>query len=286
MNSPHQWDRYTQACSSNGLTIDGGLARFAARYRVATTLTGMQFSDLGQDSELGYTAAFRCGLAYSALESLDRALGARGRVTPIVSPRVASALRSARAEKLLTLLAAELDDSGLVDRIAAIAEDRETADVAPLAAGIRHIVFHGGFTAHGSGAARSASVRSLLEQLSEATLHAADARFERYLDDQALGPWEVDVLDECPSCSVRIGQLHGRSCDVARCAAHGEQLIACEGSGRHQPTIWRGVYPGTVEALKQGWTVNRRGREHPDINRVLVELTWDTTTETFVRPRA
>jgi hypothetical protein len=268
------------------MTIEGGLARFAARYRVATTLTGMHFSGLAQDSELGYTAAFRCGLAYSALEALDRALGARGRVTPIVSPQVASALRSTRAEKLMALLAAELDDSRLVDRIAAMPEGRETADVAPLAAGIRHVVFHGGFTSHGSGAARSASVRSLLEKLSEATLGAADARFERYLDDQALGPWEVDVLDECPSCSIRIGQAHGRSCDVARCGAHGEQLIACEASGRHRPAIWRGVYPGTVEALKRGWMVERRGREHPDINRVLVELTWDTTTETFVRPRA
>jgi hypothetical protein len=207
------------------------LARFAARYRVATTLTGLQFSGLGKDAELGYTSAFRCGLAYSALETLDRALGARRRVTPIVSPEVAKALTLAPAKKLMAMLAAELDDGRLVERVGAIAEGRESSDVAALAAGVRHVVFHGGFTAYGSGAARSVSVRSLLQQLSEATLRAADERFERYLDDQALGPWDVDIMEMCPSCSVVTGQVHTASCDVARCAAHGGQLFACDGQG-------------------------------------------------------
>jgi hypothetical protein len=241
----------------------------------------MQFHNLAQDAELGYTAAFRSGLAYSALEALDRALGDRGRVTPIVSTEVAAMFTSARSTKLLALLSDELDDARLVTRIDAVAEGSEASDVAALAAGVRHVVFHGGFTAYGSGAARSTFVRNLLNQLATATLLAADARFERYLDEQALGPWLIETLDQCPTCSVAIGHQHRRSCDVARCAFHGQQFIACDGAGKHQPTTWRGVYPGTVEALKRGWTIERRGREHSDINRVLTELVWDSHTEMY-----
>lgn len=188
MTSPLGWSRCAQACERRGAPLDGALVRFAARYRVATTLTGLQFDGLGKNAELGYTTALRCSLAYSALETLDRALGARRRVTPIESSEVARALTMARAEKLRAMLAAELDDRRLVERIDAIAEGRESSDVAALAAGVRHAVFHGGFTAYGSGAATSASVRSLLRHLSEATLLAANERFARYLDDQGLGP--------------------------------------------------------------------------------------------------
>ena len=185
MNRPIAWARYVQACRAREVPIDGGLARFAARYHVATSFTELQFNNLGQSAVLGYTCAFRSGLAYSALESLDRALGSRRRKTPVLSAEVEQMFAHTRAEKLRTMLADELDDKKLISRLESIANGREHTEVAPLAAGVRHVVFHGGFTAYGSGAARSPFVRDLLDQLASATLLAADARFERHLDEQA-----------------------------------------------------------------------------------------------------
>lgn len=63
------------------------------------------------------------------------------------------------------------------------------------------------------------------------------------------------------------GQQHDPAgCDVARCAATGEQWIQCPGElheyngreyGEHegvcQPTIWTGQWPGEMEATEFGW---------------------------------
>jgi hypothetical protein len=51
------------------------------------------------------------------------------------------------------------------------------------------------------------------------------------------------------------------------------------GEGKHAATRYWGVYPGTIEALKRGWTVKQGKQVSPDINRVMVELKWDPATE-------
>lgn len=48
------------------------------------------------------------------------------------------------------------------------------------------------------------------------------------------------------------------------------------------PSTYWGVYPGTVEALRRGWTYTAKGGKMSDLNRVMAELTWDTQTGQYV----
>jgi len=88
-------------------------------------------------------------------------------------------------------------------------------------------------------------------------------------------------MASCPECGVNEGARHARDCGVARCAVHGEQFIACSGEGEHRPSLWQGAYPGAAEALERGWLVVIDGVEHPDVNRVITELSWDASSETY-----
>lgn len=281
MTRPRNWHRYTTWIETKKYPIDTGLARFAARYRIATSLTALEFDGLGQAATAGYTSALRAALAYSALEAFDQAKYGKPGRTQVRSAHVARSFAGAGAVKLQALLAAELTNNKLRTSVAEISANRSGADVSSLAAGVRHLVFHGDFTAYGSGAAQSKSVRMLLDNLSEATLLAADDAFELYLDREAIGPWPVSVESECAGCGVGRGVSHNSSCAVARCQAHGEQFAQCSGSGRHSPGTNWGVFPGTIEAFKRGWIVKIRGSQHPDINRVQDELEWDANAEQY-----
>ena len=81
---------------------------------------------------------------------------------------------------------------------------------------------------------------------------------------------------------MAVGRKHGHDCDISLCKTHGERRAECFGEGRHGATTYWGVYPGTIEALKRGWTSKHAGWEGPDINRVIVELGWDPEAEQYV----
>lgn len=188
MSQPREWRRYTTWLKAEGQVIDAGLARFAARYRVAFTLTSLEFNGLGPAAAAGYTAALRAALAYSALEAFDQALFGRAGATRIQSTQVAHAFASHRAARLQGLLASELTKKKLKERLTELAEGKAGDDVTALAEGVRHLVFHGDFTAYGAGAAQSRSVRTLLDDLAVATLLAADDAFHQHLDQEcAIG---------------------------------------------------------------------------------------------------
>lgn len=97
----------------------------------------------------------------------------------------------------------------------------------------------------------------------------------------------------CPSCEVPENSIHLGSCTIGRCKEHGEQKLSCSQEGVHTSTIWKGVWPGTSEAIKLEWFAkydDERGwiscdRDEvgakPDLNRVAIELTWNSSTEEF-----
>lgn len=104
----------------------------------------------------------------------------------------------------------------------------------------------------------------------------------------------MKTLATCPSCGVELLGLHEMSCEVGRCRPHGEQLAYCLIDGTHAPTTYKGVYPGTEEAMARGWCyrIDAQGVAEscapddpdalPDLNRVTVELSWDPSTESYV----
>jgi hypothetical protein len=280
MTHPHAWGRYIKAPSVAGKPT-GEFARFCARYSLASALKGVTLKGVSGPTAEAYSSALGVALAYSSLESLNKATHRRGAQHVIGDEALARRYRSTSLSKLRFHLESTADSVSLRARLAAVS-DLDDDDVMPVAKALRHAVFHGDFTAYGAGAAKSKTVRNFLDNLKEALLLTADVQFELYLDRHAIGPWEVDVLRKCPSCGTPIGKVHGAGCSVGRCKAHGEPRDQCFGDGRHSATTYWGVYPGTIEALKRGWTIKVKGAVRPDLNRVLSELTWDPDSEQFV----
>ena len=281
MAHPRSWRRYVGSLAQ-GEGPHPGLARFNARFHLATSFEGVALRDVSERTTMAYSAGIRVGLSYSALEALDTALGKRIARTRLPQPGLSGRYRSQTCQPLRSLLEDSSQSVQLRAQLDALSVDPDVDDVMPVAAAIRHLVFHGDFTAHGAGAAQSASVRRFLDDLADALLKRADDQFELFLDREAIGPWEIRRLKNCPSCGVLIGNKHEHGCEIALCKNHGERRSECFGEGRHAATTYWGVYPGTVEALKRGWVSSRADREVPDINRVIVELTWDAASEQYV----
>lgn len=280
MGSAGAWSRYVLALGKKGKP-DPGLARFNARFNLATSFEGVSLAGVSDRTVQAYSSGIRVALAYSALEALDSALGKRIARTRMSDENLARRYRSQTCDGLRELLEESTQASQVQHQLQILASDKDADDVMPVAASVRHLVFHGDFTAHGSGAAQSAGVRKFLDDLANALILRADDQFELYLDREAIGPWDVRRRSQCPSCGVSIGQMHGRLCDIALCKTHGHQRSTCFEEGRHQMTKYWGVFPGTMEAFKNGWVIRHEGRDVPDINTVISELEWDPVNERF-----
>ena len=281
MANVRSWNRYIRASGKAGRP-EGAFARFNARFNLATSFEGVILEDVSDRTVQAYSSGIRVALAYSALEALDSALGKRIARTRMSDESLARRYRSRTCDGLRELLEESTQASQVQHQLQVLASDQDADDVMPVAAAVRHLVFHGDFTAHGSGAAQSAGVRTFLDDLADSLIFRADDQFELYLDREAIGPWDVRRRSTCPSCGVAVGSKHGQDCDIALCKTHGERRTECFGEGRHGATTYWGVFPGTIEALKRGWTYKRAGREEPDINRVIVELGWDPLAEQYV----
>lgn len=281
MSHPRAWSRYVQALGKTAKP-DAGLARFNARFHLATSFEGVLLDGVAERTAEAYSSGIRVALAYSALEALDSALGKRIARVRLTDAELARRYRSQTCKTLRALLDESSQSAHLQSQLKILGADPEVDDVMPVAAAVRHLVFHGDFTAHGSGAAQSVGVRTFLDDLAGALLLRADDQFELHLDREAIGPWDVQRRSTCPSCGAAVGRKHSHDCEIALCKTHGERRPECFGAGRHAATTYWGVYPGTIEALKRGWTYKRAGREMSDINRVIVELTWDPAAEQYV----
>lgn len=281
MANASSWQRYIRSLGKAGQP-ESAFARFNARFNLATSFEGVTLTGVSERTAQAYSSGIRVALAYSALEALDSALGKRIARTRLSDEGLARRYRSRTCESLRGLLEESTHASQVQSQLLALATDPDGEDVMPVAAAVRHLVFHGDFTAHGSGAAQSAGVRTFLDDLADSLISQADDQFELYLDREAIGPWDVRRRSTCPSCGVAVGSKHGQDCDIALCKTHGERRTECFGEGRHGATTFWGVFPGTIEALKRGWTYKRTGREEPDINRVIVELGWDPVAEQYV----
>lgn len=279
MTNASCWNRYVRSLGE--ARPDSALTRFNARFNLATSFVGVTLAGASERTAQAYSSGIRVALAYSALEALDSALGKRIARVRMSDDELARKYRSHTCDGLRGLLEESTHESQVKAQLRHLTEDPDADDVMPVATAVRHLVFHGDFTAHGSGAAQSAGVRKFLDGLADSLILRADDQFELYLDREAIGPWDVRRQSKCPSCGISIGQMHDRLCDIALCKAHGHQRSTCSEEGRHQMTKYWGVFPGTMEAFKNGWVIRHEGRDMPNINTVIAELEWDPANERF-----
>jgi hypothetical protein len=183
--NPTSWGAYRYLINQGFLEESTPLNRFAARYSMARQLTGVSFEGSSTATAEAYSAGLRVGLAYSALETLCGALRLGKTGISVRNQALAAYFRDPRQSKLQVYLTTGEtgDDKKLIGEINTFLVNRST-DVRPIAARIRHLMFHGVFTAHGSSLATSATRRRAMEELAESVLEATDRRFTTWVEAQ------------------------------------------------------------------------------------------------------
>lgn len=279
------WKRYTDHCKKQGIEIDPGLARFAARYSLAISVDGVTFSGLSKSTSDGYSAALRVGMAYSALEAFEKAVGKGSKRVRVISVELARNLRTETLTRLRKLLLAELDSPKLRNAVESVFTSPSEIDVTSVVAGIRHLFFHGNLSAHGARLAQSAQAKKFLNDLANETLHTVVAAFVSHLDTHAIGVDAKELIKKCPSCKCASGEIHLAECEVGLCKSHGIRYSQCYEVGKHGRTIFRGVLPRTIEATRENWFVRSGERKYPDVNRIMTELEWNAESELYQHSR-
>lgn len=134
---------------------------FFARYRLVTEITGLEFHSLKGSTARGYEIGVRLGLAYTALETLQKATG---RQLPAVKDgKAARILRGLRRSEFETFIESTASSKKLRERLKSMFASQKIMDLMPLLEAIRHSVFHGSYTPKSSGFTKSAEVRLLLD---------------------------------------------------------------------------------------------------------------------------
>ena len=148
---------------------------FIARFRLVLEFTGINFHNLQGKTAQGYEAAIRVGLVYSALEALWNAIGV-SKSTPIRDKQAAKVIRQLRGSKFEAYLINSARRDSLQTSVERMFSSQDIMDLTPLMEVIRHSVFHGAFTPHGSGYTNSSNVRLLLDLVCELAIDTIQAR--------------------------------------------------------------------------------------------------------------
>ena len=146
---------------------------------MASRFTGATFDGIAEESQMGYSAGLSVALAYSALESFEKATvdDANMRRMSIADDNLSANLRSHRCARFINTLREESTSKHLQHRIETWFRDEDNGDVRPVVEATRHLVFHGVFTPYGSGATGSKFVREIFKGMKESTLSTASQAF-------------------------------------------------------------------------------------------------------------
>lgn len=191
MNAPSSWKKFCQV-TKNGSKPDrfgfvapiDSINRFAARFRVATSLKLVRFDKITSETSAGYTGLMKVALSYSTLEvyasliESDKQKLRPRRVSIFERGRNDSIFRLAR--KLSTergILKTILQETNPVIQQKLRGFDPDSIDsLYYLSEGIRHIFFHGLLTANSAGS-KPKFVHDLGCALSTKILDGIDADF-------------------------------------------------------------------------------------------------------------
>ena len=180
MNNPRDWHRYTKSIKDGTISTSKELNRFAARYRIGTSLKSIDFSEVSVNTSQGYLVALRLALAYSTLETLEMSIDKKVGFTGVMNPEIAEKIRLLGRKKFLPLLLAEIDNKKLIIKVERFTRE-ESDDIRTIAQAVRHLTFHGTLTPHGSGLTQSIGLRKALDKSSEEIYRTVDQRFSDWL---------------------------------------------------------------------------------------------------------
>ena len=101
---PKDWKKYRDLVKQNRIQPVVGLNTFAARYRMAKALEGIDFKNIAQKTQNAYFVALRVQLAHNTLESLSRALGKKPYELEVIDWKLSKTFRSGTGIKFLSCM--------------------------------------------------------------------------------------------------------------------------------------------------------------------------------------
>lgn len=177
---PTQWSRYCVKVAGHPSVKHPKLNVFAARYALARGYSTSHFEGVSVATAASYSAALHVGLAYTALECLESAIGA-GRNVRVINDQLAHALRAAPQARMMEALFVERVTESSVRRHLRSFVSGDEDDLRIIAYAVRNLMFHGALTASALTLDASKSRRALLHTLANTVLNATDMRFTSYV---------------------------------------------------------------------------------------------------------
>ena len=181
MTDPSSWRKYL-ALECHESADFAAFSRYRARYKLAQGLDSITVEGLSQATTDSYFVALRVTLAYTALESLEKALSV-GPGTQVTEEKLLEKLLAKRNSEMCQALLESIDPANHPREREKFRKllDGESKNLRSAAYAIRNLMAHGVLTANRLGLDKSKNRRKLLEDLADCVLVAADARFTNYV---------------------------------------------------------------------------------------------------------
>ena len=177
---PSSWREYQAKIVREGRVPHPKLNVFAARFSMARGLPDFEFDGLGNAASASYHLALIIGLAYSALESLEKAINCRDQIE-IQSEQISESFRSDLFKQFFETLRTKGDIQDGERKKLNNFLSGQSDDLRPIVYAIRNLMFHGSLTAHGLGLASSIKRRQILDDLFAEVMIATNNRFTFYV---------------------------------------------------------------------------------------------------------
>jgi len=181
MPSPTAWNSYIAIAGVKHDDTFTGLARFRARYVLASDIQPITIDGSSARLNDAYFACLRVTLAYTALEALESTLKIKKQIK-FSDESMVSGFRAPRNDILRELVPLG-SDANLTQNERSFLRfmDNKHDDLRPAVYAIRNLMSHGTLTANRLGLNKSKSRRRLIHDLAEVTLSACDKRFAEFV---------------------------------------------------------------------------------------------------------
>lgn len=175
------WSDYIKSGKKPASPGLAGLPAFHARYELASRFESFSVQGMSKGTTGIYARVARIGLAYSALEYLEKCLNIKG-YPEILAHDLVQTLRKSEFQGLVDNAKFGLRSHAVKRELNLVLESKSKENVRPMVMLFRNSFFHGEFTA-GSWKIRSNSqTNKLLDSLAQVTLRKADETFTNWFE--------------------------------------------------------------------------------------------------------
>jgi hypothetical protein len=175
------WNHYIKTGHKPASPELAGLPAFRARFELASRFESFSVQGMNSGTTGIYARVTRIGLAYSALEYLEKCLTIKG-YPEILAPDLIQELKNPELRGLVENAKSGFRSHAVKKELDAVLGSKSKENVRPMVMLFRNSLFHGEFTAGGWNARPNQKTLKLLDSLAQVTLRKADETFTNWFE--------------------------------------------------------------------------------------------------------